>query len=276
MNEELIKNLWQIKVENIDASVDMWDSLASEYKNFQLPTIENDKILAILNANGFLKKDATFLDIGCGTGKYAFALSNFCKSVIGIDLSPKMIAYAKDYSKINAFSNVTFESLDWYTADLEKKGWKNHFDFVFANLSPGIQSGETFEKMLQASKKGGFLSKPIHREDLITKNIFDLLSIDGRQSIGMEDFLFAFQLLLLKGFLPKIEYITKISTQQRTLKQSYDYYLNRIKILYPLSEEETQKIILYLNSIAVDGIIHEELHVTIGILYWTNLNFNQS
>ena len=54
----------------------------------------------------FISDNSNVLDIGCGTGSLAVSLAEKCKSVQGVDVSPRMITYAKKHSKAN--SNIKF------------------------------------------------------------------------------------------------------------------------------------------------------------------------
>jgi len=59
------------------------------------------EIKKIINA------DCRILDVGCGTGRLAFQLSNYCSKVVGIDLSSKNIGVAN--GNLNGkFSNIEF------------------------------------------------------------------------------------------------------------------------------------------------------------------------
>lgn len=63
----------------------------------------------VLNLNTiireFISHHKDVLDIGCGTGSLAVSLSDKCKSIKGIDISPRMINYAQ---KHHALPNVEF------------------------------------------------------------------------------------------------------------------------------------------------------------------------
>lgn len=48
---------------------------------------------------------SVILDIGCGTGSLAFALAQNCSRITGIDISPRMIAWAR---KHNQYPQVAF------------------------------------------------------------------------------------------------------------------------------------------------------------------------
>ena len=52
-------------------------------------------------------RNYSILDIGCGNGYYTFGLSNYCKSIIGIDPSEHMIKDAKIFMN-KKYNNVTF------------------------------------------------------------------------------------------------------------------------------------------------------------------------
>lgn len=48
------------------------------------------------------------LDVGCGTGRLSFQLSNYCEKVVGIDLSSKNISVANSNLKNSSKKNVFF------------------------------------------------------------------------------------------------------------------------------------------------------------------------
>ena len=53
------------------------------------------EIVAWLLARGLLGGRADVLDLGCGVGRVAAALAPSCRSVLGLDVSPKMVAEAR-------------------------------------------------------------------------------------------------------------------------------------------------------------------------------------
>ncbi len=72
------------------------DISAKHYAAFRPP-------LHSLILNRLLGSDETFemgLDIGCGTGYSALALTKYCERVIGLDSSPSMLADAKSHNQI--------------------------------------------------------------------------------------------------------------------------------------------------------------------------------
>ena len=56
-----------------------------------------------------IQDNTTVLDIGCDLGSLAVSMSGQCSSIVGIDISPRMLNYAK---KHNRASNVAFMLTD--------------------------------------------------------------------------------------------------------------------------------------------------------------------
>jgi SAM-dependent methyltransferase len=68
---------------------------------------------ALLRAAAVRPRDA-ILDIGCGTGSMTLALARMAPSgsVLGIDLSSKMLAHARSVAEKEGLTNVSFEQAD--------------------------------------------------------------------------------------------------------------------------------------------------------------------
>lgn len=59
-----------------------------------------------------INPDSTILDIGCGTGRFSFFISDICKSVTGIDLSIRNIERAELNLKKNPDKKIKFLHTD--------------------------------------------------------------------------------------------------------------------------------------------------------------------
>jgi len=62
----------------------------------------------------YIQPDDVVLEIGTGTGDIAFHIAPFCKKVVGIDISPEMIAIARQKNFESSLENLTFQAEDAY------------------------------------------------------------------------------------------------------------------------------------------------------------------
>ena len=74
----------------------------------------------------YLKEDnnATVVDVGCGSGEFANILKKYYGNVIGIDISDKMINFARK----NSEKNITFQINECTNISLKD----NSVDYIFA------------------------------------------------------------------------------------------------------------------------------------------------
>ncbi|MBF0345908.1 MAG: class I SAM-dependent methyltransferase [Nitrospirae bacterium] len=62
--------------------------------------------------SSFIENDASVVDVACGTGALAIALSQKCKRVVGVELSSKMFMYANQRKADGSHPNVEFVHSD--------------------------------------------------------------------------------------------------------------------------------------------------------------------
>jgi demethylmenaquinone methyltransferase/2-methoxy-6-polyprenyl-1,4-benzoquinol methylase len=85
------------------------------------------------------------LDVATGTGSLAIELGKKARSVVGIDLSDKMLAVAKRKSKID---NITFQQMDASQMDFDN----GSFDIVTISLGLHDMPPEVRDAVLKESK----------------------------------------------------------------------------------------------------------------------------
>lgn len=268
MQLENIRNLWKNDSVNKKANVDLWDSMAGSFNKFVVPTVESSKFLKLVLDNNMVESDFQVLDVGCGAGKYSIVLSNLCEKIIGIDLSPKMIENAKSNKKEYKINNIEFYCEDWADLDLTKRGFDNNFDLVFAHMTPAVNSAETFEKLSKASRKYCVLCKPTRRTDPVSEKVKELVGINNNKESCDLDIAYAFEMLWLQGYEPKVEYEKQVWNMEKTLEEAFGLYINRVKSYKDITLEEEEIIKKYLESISKDGVVNEEVNTTIATLYW--------
>jgi len=100
---------------------------ANDYKtNSQVQQVWAKELIEKLSLNG----TEDILDLGCGDGKVTAEISNAVKSgtVIGIDNSSSMIAFAKEHFTSEKHSNLSFQEMNAQNLNFEEC-----FDIVFSN-----------------------------------------------------------------------------------------------------------------------------------------------
>ena len=72
---------------------------------------------------GLITEQSTVLDVGCGTGRLEFQLSDKCKKITGVDLSSKNIKTAKKNLSKTDLGNINFihSSIEEFSANNKEK-----------------------------------------------------------------------------------------------------------------------------------------------------------
>lgn len=111
-----------------------------------------------------IKKGARILDLGCGLGNLTWYFKTVKAKVIGVDISPQSIAYAKANIKS---ANITFQVQSAHNLDFID----NYFDAVIGNgILHHLDLKKALPEILRILKPGGriFFTEP----NLINPEIF--------------------------------------------------------------------------------------------------------
>lgn len=263
-----IKEKWVSSEINLQACIDFWDTFAQTQSNVVIPTIDNNDFLKLIKEENMVNKDGCCLDIGCGTGRYSIALANEFEKLVGIDISNGMLDKAKDLTKENDINNIEFVCSHFDQINLEKMGYKKKFDLVFAHMTPAINSVETFEKIINASKGYCMMSKPTRRHDAILDHIMQELNVTGFNFSAEDDIQNAFDYLWLSGYCPKLHYENKKYRAEKSLDETISMYINRMKQFKNIDTNEEEKIKQIVSSYAVNSMIIEDMSMMISTIYW--------
>ncbi len=271
MDMNHFEELWSRKKIDKSASQIYWDSRAEEF-NQRLYQGKGDQrlhdIMALFISRGMLTNDSNVLDIGCGPGKYSIEFGKHAKSITGIDISPRMISFAKENAAKECLANVSFETLDWEEADLKTLAWEKNFDLVFASMSPAINSKNTLEKMVNASKSYCFLSTFVKRTDSVKDYLGNLINWQDAKRDFSKTIYCSFNILRLMGFYPEISPFDTEWENTYTLDKTVEMYSSHFEMTQPLSPEQRASMVDYLNHIAEDGMIKEKTNAKIAWMYW--------
>lgn len=264
MRIEDIKQNWIVLNHDPESDVQLWDSQADD------PTYQNtyDSFIEFLQSEGMIDKSFDVLDVGCGAGAYSLALASETKSVTGVDISPNMLANAKAKAEQMGLCNVSFMLLDWYDVILDDLDMTGKYDLVFAHNSPAICSFDTFEKLDAASRRYCAVCTPISMQEPVLQAVQQIAGIEDPNGGCDAGFSYMLDVLLHKGYMPKLRYEKQVWPMHQSFEEACSYYIGRTSMMRPLSEDVIEAIKEYLRSQLVDGVVSDEIKTTVATMYW--------
>lgn len=268
MKLEEIREKWVIKNNNSEAAMAMWDSQAEAECYNQIPSFENNHFLKYMERKGMLKLSCDVLDIGCGAGAYSIAIADRVRTVTGVDISSKMIEHGKKKALELRLDNINLFQADWNQFSLEDNGYDAHFDLVFAHMTPAVSDSVALEKMNAASKRYCILCKPTRRNDPVYFEVERLLGIKRTSSALDETIINTFSMLWQLGYSPELTYENQVWDINRTYEEACQFYINRVKQIKLLDNNDIAKAKNYLESIEVNGRISESINTLKTTIFW--------
>lgn len=264
MKIEEIREIWAPPTRDVQNEMQLWDSQSED------PTYHHiyDEFLKLLISEQMLDKSYDVLDIGCGVGVYSIAIAERVNTVTGLDISPKMLRHGQKVLEELGITNVSLETADWHTVDLEKQGMKERYDLVFAHNTPAICDASTFEKLIDASRCFCAICSPIRMIEPVMQQVQEIAGIGDKGSSCENYFAFMLDILLHKGYQPKLYYEKQIWPMNQSFEDACSFYLGRAAMAKQLSENETESIKDYLRSIIKEDMITDQIDTTVATLYW--------
>ena len=143
-SQQLIDNHVAYNPLNAGSVATLFDTFAESYDG----EVPFEPVVQALKANIGEQKDLTILDAGCGTGRYANVLKEFSSSLLGVDVSRKMLdkaAQKKAYTQLfqadfRDFLSENEGAFDVITA-LDVLDYTPRLSESFASLSSGLREG---------------------------------------------------------------------------------------------------------------------------------------
>ncbi|BDQ33653.1 class I SAM-dependent methyltransferase [Pseudodesulfovibrio portus] len=123
---------------------DFWDRKARTFPRFEEgeDTYEAG-MLNRIREHGVDFRDATVLDVGCGSGMYTIRLAREAKQVTAVDISDTMLDILRQDAEEQGLGNIDYVRSEWMDFDSDAT-----FDIVFCSMTPAIQDDESRFKLL--------------------------------------------------------------------------------------------------------------------------------
>lgn len=276
-NEQAIEHFWALQ-RNADGTADaqFWDKRAQLWQREREHGRKGEEriegALAFLAQRGLLQRGSSIADIGCGPGRFAAAFGKQVQSVVGLDISPAMVAQGLEHIRREGLNNVTLRVCDFNALNIEKEGYRDAFDLVFCSLSPALGNKAALDKAMQMSKAYccciTHLAGQNSLRERIMREVFD--QSPGPKWTGSR-FYSLFNILFLMGYEPETSY-SRIERQiMITADEEYAEFIMEHSL--PREEntpENMRKILAWLTANQnMDGQLCESTVTTLGRILWS-------
>lgn len=190
-----------------------WDKIYSTYSLEQLPWIDADLNLHIIDFVKALPLELQILDVGCGDGRLSECLASFNNNhLTAIDISEEVIALCSKRK-----GNVSYQVIDAFQLDVSKA-----YDVVVCGflvhhiLEKDIKS--LLEIISRVTKKGGYF--------ILTYLSPQLAKKQKRKSLfTVEHDVILYNFEYLRKLLPQFELIDKTHHRLNKEDMSFEYEL---------------------------------------------------
>ncbi len=252
----------------MEAAKKLWNSMAAEFAEMEIPKAENNFTIKLITENSMCGKDQKALDVGCGAGRYAIALSGLGMKVEANDFSEAMIKAARECAKIHQAEGIAFSVEDWSQLDICERGWEKSFDLVLCSMTPAIRDEETIRKAILACRGWLLITKPCRRTNSVRDALRRELNLQEDLAKSDDQMKLAFDLLWQMGKNPQLQCEEQIWENQRPLEEALNYYTCFVESTHgALTEIQKEALKKYLTKIAVNGMVEEKTVTTVYALY---------
>ncbi|MDD5142791.1 class I SAM-dependent methyltransferase [Methanoregula sp.] len=234
-------------------------------------------LFGMLEEAGFQADGAHILDIGCGPGALSIPLARAGAKVTALDISSTALDFIRETADREGLSIEPVEC-SWWTADIDKLGFRNQFDLVVASMTPSIKDVKTFDRMRACSRKFCYYSGgvPGGREKLHKEIFRTILNQDPPQNQrGGSWFLYHFMYLYLCGFRPVVRIHKMNHRREAGWEEAADMAIRSLDRTGEFSDESKEKIRKYYRNAAVNGKCISRAGGYMGMMVWDERRSNQ-
>ncbi len=247
-----------------------WDRRADHFAR-KAGGVEGGKrtqaVLNFLESEGVLTSQLTVIDVGCGPGTITLPLAKRVGRVYALDPSEKMLKILQENAAAEGVNNVEVFQERWQDIDLAPKGWSEKFDLAFASMSPGVSSAEDLGKLIESSKRYGYLSTFAGRKDRARDEIMLEVVGESWQAGGM-DVIYPLNLLYAWGYRPSLRFFRHHRFERLEPEKAEEELLQYLQMAVDVDAKVRDKVRFYVASRLVEGRFPYEREYFQGMLLW--------
>ena len=265
-----------------DHTADIWDKRMKNWKqNFWTANLKDNgsgKSMArvretapYLKQAGVLGPDTDVIDIGCGPGRFVSEFARTARMVVGVDISPRAIEYARLFTKESGQMNTGFLVSDFLSLDLKSAGLKSIYDLAFCSLSPAVSGREGLSRFMGLTRSWCCMNSIVSgRHELHQRIAREVFHKETLESWNGQHFYTTFNILLLSGYQPMTSYYRQAKENERPASREFAEI--SASIILPEKERTSRnihKIFQWMEMHAdTEGNFQERSLFTYGRLLW--------
>ena len=226
---------------------------------------------AYLKQAGVLGPDTDVIDIGCGPGRFVSEFARTARMVVGVDISPRAIEYARLFTKETGQMNTGFLVSDFLSLDLKSAGLKSIYDLAFCSLSPAVSGREGLSRFMGLTRSWCCMNSIVSgRHELHQRIAREVFHKETLESWNGQHFYTTFNILLLSGYQPMTSYYRQAKENERPASREFAEI--SASIILPEKERTSRnihKIFQWMEMHAdTEGNLQERSLFTYGRLLW--------
>ncbi|QYZ78872.1 class I SAM-dependent methyltransferase [Methanofollis formosanus] len=162
----------------------------------------------------------------------------------------------------------------WWTADIDRLGFRGAFDLVIASMTPGVRDVETFDRMMACSKRFCYYSNFVGRgSDTAHQEIFrNILGEEPRGHAHGPGLLYPFMYLYAPGYRPIVKFNHMSRNREQGWVEAAEAAIDFLGNERVLSDDAREKIREYYRDASPDGTYRSEAEVYTGMMVWSVTN----
>ena len=229
-----------------------------------------EDFFSLLEEAGFCAGNARVLDIGCGPGTLSLPLARAGARVTSLDISSSALDRVMNDADREGLAIEPVEC-SWWTADIDRLGFRNRFDLVIASMTPSIKDVQTFEQMAACSRNYCYFSGSLPGgRDRAMQDVYNniLGPAHPRHREGGPLFLYYFMYLYLNGFRPVVRIHHRRQNRKVDWEEAAEQAIGFVSRGEPCGEETEQKIRAYYRNAANGGKYPVRSDGYTGMMVW--------
>lgn len=248
-----------------------WDRRADGFaRNFKGDRREKRTadVLGLIKGTGLELDGAEVLDIGCGPGTLAIPLAEMGSNVTALDISAEMLKHLEMRIADAGLPSIKTIKSSWSDIDIDALGFSSRFDLVIASMTPGINSPESFDKMMQASRKVCYYSNFVSRKwDVSYYELYQTL-FGEKFGDGGYGFHIPFMYLYSMGYHPTIKLSKRAWKRDESIESMVETVSGFFSGRKDVDDEMKARMRKYFEERAENGKYGSTSESITGMMVW--------